>query len=218
QEPMTALNPLMRISEQIEESIRLNAAHDTPLLEVPQLLEEVGLELKHGDRFAHQLSGGQRQRVMIAMALASRPDLLIADEPTSALDLITQRKVLDLIAEICTRRQMALLFISHDLKAVGALCTRVAVMHDGRLVGTGPARATFEEPREPYTQRLVAASRFDVPRPQRPPIGTTLLDVDGIVRDYRQGGLLFRTAKPVRAVNDVHLSIASGECLALVGP
>ena len=218
QEPMTALNPLMRVNDQIEESIRINEAHGAPQLEVPHLLQEVGLELRHGDRFPHQLSGGQRQRVMIAMALASRPAILIADEPTSALDLITQRMVLDLIADICARRQMALLFISHDLKAVGALCTRVAVMHKGRLVETGSATATFSAPRQDYTRKLVAASRFDVRAPSRPPIGRTLLEVDGVTRDYRQGGAWFWADKPLRAVDEARFAIASAECLALVGP
>ncbi|MET3926576.1 ABC transporter ATP-binding protein [Devosia sp. 2618] len=218
QEPMTALNPLMRVTEQIEESIRLNTQHGATHIEVPNLLTEVGLEQKHGDRYPHQLSGGQRQRVMIAMALASRPDILIADEPTSALDLITQRRVLDLIAEICSRRQMALLFISHDLKAVGALCSRVAVMHKGRLVESGPVRTVFAAPTQPYTQKLVAASRFDVPTPARPPIGETLLEVDGISRDYHQGGTFLFRQKPIRAVDTARFSVASGECLALVGP
>nr|WP_295883527.1 ABC transporter ATP-binding protein [uncultured Devosia sp.] len=219
QEPMTALNPLMRVNDQIEEAIRLTEeGRGAPQIEVPFLLEEVGLELRHGDRFPHQLSGGQRQRVMIAMALASRPDILIADEPTSALDLITQRKVLDLIAAICTRRQMALLFISHDLKAVGALCTRVAVMHRGKMVETGKTTSVFSAPRQPYTQKLVAASRFDIRPLSRPPIGDTLLAVDGVTRDYRQGGMLFWADKPLRAVDNVHLSVARSECLALVGP
>jgi peptide/nickel transport system ATP-binding protein len=217
QEPMTALNPLMRVNDQIEESLRLNKAHGAPLLEGPQLLEEVGLELKHGDRFPHQLSGGQRQRVMIAMALASRPDILIADEPTSALDLITQRMVLDLIADICTRRHMALLFISHDLRAVNALCSRVAVMNGGRLIETGRAASVFAAPRESYTRKLVAASRFDVRPLSRPPIGGTLLEVDEVTRDYRQGMLLW-AEKPLRAVDTVSFSLASAECLALVGP
>jgi len=218
QEPMTALNPLMRVNDQIEEAIRLNSANGAAQIEVPYLLKEVGLELRHGDRFAHQLSGGQRQRVMIAMALASQPDILIADEPTSALDLITQRKVLDLIADICARRKMALLFISHDLKAVGGLCTRVAVMHKGRLVETGPASATFSAPRQAYTQKLVAASHFDVRPLSRPPIGATLLEVDGVSRDYRQGGMMFWADKPLRAVDTATFSVASAECLALVGP
>ncbi|MBU1334506.1 MAG: ABC transporter ATP-binding protein [Alphaproteobacteria bacterium] len=218
QEPMTALNPLMRVNDQIEEAIRLNIAHGAPQTKVGNLLEEVGLERRHGERFPHQLSGGQRQRVMTAMALASRPDLLIADEPTSALDLITQRKVLDLIADICARRQMTLLFISHDLKAVAALCTRVAVMHDGRLVETGDAMSVFSAPKQPYTQRLVAASRFDFPPLEHAPLGGNLLEVDGIVRDYRQSGGLFQRHKPLRAVDAARFAIASGECLALVGP
>jgi peptide/nickel transport system ATP-binding protein len=218
QEPMTALNPLMRVADQIEEAFRLNEAHGAPGIEVPNLLDEVGLELRHGDRFPHQLSGGQRQRVMIAMALASQPDILIADEPTSALDLITQRRVLELIAAICARRQMALLFISHDLKAVGTLCNRVAVMHKGRLVETGRAGSVFSAPRQAYTQKLVAASRFDVRPLSRPPIGDTLLEVDRVTRDYRQGGVLFWANRPLRAVDNVRFSIASAECLALVGP
>lgn len=218
QEPMTALNPLMRVDDQITEAVQLNAASGAAQTEIRQLLEEVGLEFEHGDRFPHQLSGGQRQRVMIAMALASQPDLLIADEPTSALDLITQRMVLDLIAEICARRHMALLFISHDLKAVAALCTRVAVMHDGQLVEGGPAQQVFSAPQQAYTQKLVAASRFDIMSSARPPLGATLLEVDGVSRDYRQGGIPFWADRPLRAVNDVRLSIASGECVALVGP
>jgi peptide/nickel transport system ATP-binding protein len=218
QEPMTALNPLMRVNDQIEESIRLNEAHGSPQLEVPHLLQEVGLEIVHGNRFPHQLSGGQRQRAMIAMALASRPDILIADEPTSALDLITQRTVLDLIADICARRQMALLFISHDLKAVGALCTRVAVMHKGRLVETGSTTSVFSAPKEEYTRRLIAASRLELRPPPRERSDSILLEVDGVTRDYRQGGAMFWAAKPLRAVDSVRLTVADGECLALVGP
>jgi len=218
QEPMTALNPLMRVNDQVEEAIRLNEVRGMTQMEVPYLLKEVGLEIKHGDRYPHQLSGGQRQRVMIAMALASRPDILIADEPTSALDLVTQRTVLDLIADICARRQMALLFISHDLKAVGALCSRVAVMYRGKVVETGRAASVFGAPQQPYTQKLVAASHFKQRPSPRPPVGEPLLTVDGVTRDYRQGGMLWWAEKPLRAVHDARFSIAAGECLALVGP
>jgi peptide/nickel transport system ATP-binding protein len=213
QEPMTALNPLMRVRDQIEEAIRLNGLTS----QVPDLLNEVGLELRHGDRFPHQLSGGQRQRVMIAMALASQPDILIADEPTSALDLITQRRVLDLIAEICERRHMALLFISHDLKAVAWLCSRVAVMHKGKLIETGPVQSVLGAPTQSYTRKLVAASRFDVRAPARPPIGETLLEVRGVSRQYRQGGWPLG-GKPFLAVDNVSLSVGTSECVALVGP
>jgi peptide/nickel transport system ATP-binding protein len=217
QEPMTALNPLMRIGSQIAEAIALNPGGMTDSA-VPQLLAEVGLTERQGERFAHQLSGGQRQRAMIAMALAGQPDILIADEPTSALDLVTQRRVLDLIAEICARRHMALLFISHDLKAVAALCSRVLVMHEGRVVESGPVEAVFGAPREAYTQRLVAASRLDLPALARAPIGQTLLQVGDVTRSYRQGGGLWWRRMPVRAVNGVSLSVGAGECLALVGP
>ncbi|HEV7293225.1 MAG TPA: ABC transporter ATP-binding protein [Devosia sp.] len=216
QEPMTALNPLLRIKDQIGEALALNAkAAD----QVPQLLEEVGLLAVHGERFPHQLSGGQRQRAMIAMALASEPDLLIADEPTSALDLITQRRVLDLIKEICTRRQMALIFISHDLKAVASLCDRVAVMHQGRIVETGRTEDIFVAPEQAYTKSLVAASRFSPARRRPAPSeGAPLLKVEDLTRDYRQGGLLPWRRTHLRAVEEVSFAIDMGECLALVGP
>ncbi|WDR02429.1 ATP-binding cassette domain-containing protein [Devosia algicola] len=188
QEPMTALNPLMPIGDQIGEAIRLGDTGGVEHIELPMLLKEVGLENRHGQRYAHQLSGGQRQRAMIAMALASQPDILIADEPTSALDLITQRLVLDLISELCTRRQMALLFISHDLKSVGALCSRVAVVHNGRFVEVGGTGKVFGAPQQDYTRRLVAAAEFKMKPVTRPPIGETLLEVRGLTRDYRQGG------------------------------
>ncbi|WP_193336837.1 dipeptide ABC transporter ATP-binding protein [Devosia beringensis] len=217
QEPMTALNPLMRIRAQIAEAIALNPGAITDS-DVPQLLAEVGLTERQGERFAHQLSGGQRQRAMIAMALAGQPDILIADEPTSALDLVTQRVVLDLIAAICARRQMALIFISHDLKAVAALCSRVAVLHEGRLVETGPVAAVFGAPREAYTQRLVAASRLALPVVARAALGETLLQVENVTRNYRQGGGLWWRHQQVRAVDGVSLSVSAGECLALVGP
>jgi peptide/nickel transport system ATP-binding protein len=217
QEPMTALNPLLRVHEQIEEVTRINRI-ENPHFDVLQLLEEVGLEPKHGKRYPHQLSGGQRQRVMIAMALASEPDLLIADEPTSALDLVTQRRILDLIGEICARRVMTLLFISHDLKAVAALCERVMVMHQGRMVELGPTGTVFSAPRAAYTEKLVKASRFELPATGRQASRTILLEVEGVSREYRQGGLLHWGAKPVRAVDKVSFSIHAGECLALVGP
>jgi peptide/nickel transport system ATP-binding protein len=217
QEPMTALNPLVRVREQIEEAIRLNRGDEAPL-HVSRLLKEVGLEPRHGRRYAHQLSGGQRQRVMIAMALASQPDLLIADEPTSALDLVTQRRILDLIAEICARRGMTLLFISHDLRAIAALCTRVMVMQKGRSVELGPTERVFSAPEAEYTGKLVSASRFDIPTDGPRVSGPVLLQVDGVSREFGRGGFLPWRGKPLRAVDDASFAIGTGECLALVGP
>lgn len=218
QEPMTALNPLMTIGEQIEEAIALSGMSEAPQLILPGLLQEVGLDMVHGARFPHQLSGGQRQRAMIAMALASRPEMMIADEPTSALDVITQRVVLDLLAEICARRKMTLLFISHDIRAVAALCTRVGVMRAGKLIEQGKLETVLAAPREDYTRRLLAASRMDRrPAPARA-TRDRLLRTVGLSRTYRQGGPWPWRSAPVHAVAGVSLAIDAGECVALVGP
>jgi peptide/nickel transport system ATP-binding protein len=217
QEPMTALNPLLRVGEQIEEAMRLAAASTAPLVELPALLEEVGLEPGHGSRFPHQLSGGQRQRVMIAMALASKPDLMIADEPTSALDVITQRTVLDLILEICQRRRMTLVFISHDIRAVASLCERIAVLHRGKLVETGPTREVLRAPQDDYTKRLVAATRIELRQRHNQAETKPILRVAGLTREFGRGWLHWGET-PLRAVNAVDFSILEGECLALVGP
>ena len=220
QEPMTALNPLMTIGEQIEEAINMAGIAEVMPLVLPDLLDEVGLAAGHVGRFPHQLSGGQRQRAMIAMALASQPELLIADEPTSALDTITQRAVLTLISDICKRRNMTLLFISHDIRSVAMLCDRVGVMRAGELVEQGDTDAVFGAPQAEYTRRLLAASRMQR-RDTHLKVdhdGGPLLRIENVSRVYRHAGLWPWRDAPVQAVDGVTLDIATGECVALVGP
>ena len=159
QEPMTALNPLMRVHDQIEESIRLNEAHGTPQIEVPYLLREVGLELKHGDRFPHQLSGGQRQRVAIARALMLEPKVLLLDEPTSALDVSVQAEILNLLKRLRREQGLTYLLVTHNLPVVSFLCDRLAVMRQGRIVEVADvALLKTGQLAEPYSRELLAAT------------------------------------------------------------
>lgn len=216
QEPMTALNPLMTIGDQIGEAMDLVGS--APPSGLPGLLEEVGLQPIHAARYPHQLSGGQRQRAMIAMALASQPDLMIADEPTSALDAITQRTVLELIAEICDRRQMTLMFISHDIRAVAALCATIAVLRGGELVEAGTTAEVLRSPTADYTKTLIAASRVERRTSEEATAGAPLLEVDGVSRDYAQGGFWLWRREPLRAVDEVSFALGTGESVALVGP
>jgi peptide/nickel transport system ATP-binding protein len=161
QEPMTALNPVHRIGDQIGESLRLHKGLDGAAAhaEALRLLDRVQLPNARQRLAAwpHQLSGGQRQRVVIAIALACGPDLLIADEPTTALDATVQREVLDLLDELRRDSGMALLLISHNLDVMAARVQRLAVMYGGLIVESGPTRALFETPAHPYTRGLLAA-------------------------------------------------------------
>jgi oligopeptide/dipeptide ABC transporter ATP-binding protein len=163
QEPMTSLNPVMRIGGQIEEAIR---AHQ-PKLESKEVkrkaidalrLAAVPEPESRAEQFPHQLSGGLRQRAMIAMALAAGPRLLIADEPTTALDVTVQKQVLDLLDRLRRELNLGLLFITHDLGVVAQVAERVAVMYAGRIIEEGPARNVLAKPLHPYTQGLLRAS------------------------------------------------------------
>ncbi len=171
QEPMTALDPLMRIGQQVAEVVKRRALRDAKPLgkteiseRVMALLERVALPEAHriARAFPHEISGGQRQRAAIAMALACRPKLLIADEPTTALDVTTQMEILQLLEGLVRDEAMGLLFISHDLPVVASVTTRALVMRHGTLIEEGPVSTLFSQPSHPYTADLVAAARaFD---------------------------------------------------------
>ncbi|MFG1913112.1 ABC transporter ATP-binding protein [Kribbella sp. NPDC048928] len=163
QEPMTALNPTMRIGDQIAESMLIHKTHTKPAVRTAaaSLLERVQLPPETLRAYPHQLSGGQRQRVVLALALANDPALLICDEPTTALDVTVQALVLDLIVRGVLDRSSALLFITHDLAVVATVCERVLVMYGGRVVEAGPVAEVFTRPRHRYTEGLLAASDLD---------------------------------------------------------
>mgnify|MGYP002714090419 FL=1 len=150
QEPMSALDPLMRVGKQLAQAGVRDAA---------TALEEVDLDADSASRFPHQLSGGQRQRVLIAMAMAGHPDLLICDEPTTALDATTQDGVLSVIERVTKARGTALVFITHDLGVIRRMCPNVLVMHQGAVVESGPTERVLTQPEHPYTRTLIASSR-----------------------------------------------------------
>jgi oligopeptide/dipeptide ABC transporter ATP-binding protein len=161
QEPMTSLNPVFTVGNQIAEAVRLHrrVSKREAMDRAIEMLRLVGIpapETRVSD-YPHQLSGGQRQRVMIAMALSCDPQLVIADEPTTALDVTIQAQILDLLVELRERLGMALLLITHDLGVVAQVCDRVAVMYAGRIVEQAPVRQIFEDPRHPYTKGLLRA-------------------------------------------------------------
>ena len=228
QEPMTALNPVKTIGEQIAEGLVLHMrmTRATAMERVRVLLDRVGLARARvtPERFPHQLSGGQRQRVVIAMAIACQPDLLIADEPTTALDVTIQAQILALVREIVEAEKMGCLLISHDLAVVAEMADRVAIMKDGEIVESGPTAALFANLTHPYSKALMAASNH-VPKRAKGPAHSPanhgmqpILSVRELVRAYPQPrASLFRKSPPVVAVNRVSFDIRPGQSIGLVG-
>ncbi len=221
QEPMTSLNPLHTIDKQLGESLALHqgVTGDKARARVLELLQKVGLRdaEQRLSSYPHQLSGGQRQRVMIAMALANKPDILIADEPTTALDVTIQAQILELLAELKASEGMGLLFITHDLSVVRRIADKVCVMKDGEIVEAGPVSEIFDNPQHPYTQLLLSAQPSGVPEPVDDSAAEMVSTENLRVWFPIQQGLLKRTVGHVKAVNDSSLSVRAGETLGIVG-
>jgi len=224
QEPMTALNPVKTIGEQVAEGIRWHTKASRANAEgrARKMLDRVGLPEAQFplSRYPHELSGGQRQRVVIAIACALKPKLLIADEPTTALDVVLQAQILDLLRDLVAENRMGLLLISHDLAVVTEMADRITILRRGEVMEAGDTARTLSEQTHPYTRQLAQAS-MHVPARARPHnAGSTapLLEVEGVTRDYpgRRTSLLRRTA-PIRAVDDVSLSVTPAQSVALVG-
>lgn len=222
QEPLSALNPLMTVGEQISEVMRVHNAYPGAerMRRTLELLDFVGLPdpatLYHVYPF--RLSGGQRQRVMIAMALALEPALLIADEPTTALDVTTQAQILALIARIQKEKGMGVMFVTHDFGVVAEIAHRVAVMEKGILVEQGPADEVLNRPRHPYTQRLIAA----VPHrrgEERVATGddAPVLEVKDLKKTYVIGHGWLGGKREIHAVDGVSFTVRRGETLGIVG-
>ena len=221
QEPMTALNPLMRIGDQIAEVFEAHKRH-TPSerkARALDLVREVGLPdpEKIIRAYPFQLSGGQRQRAMIAMSLALEPELLIADEPTTALDVTTQAQILKLILDLRERHGMAVMFITHDFGVVAEIADRVIVMRHGEIVERGTATEVLENPQHDYTKRLLEAIPTGMVPQSVAVEKAPALEVRHLKKTYYTGGGLFRARRDVRAIDDVSLTIAKGEVLGLVG-
>jgi len=222
QEPMTALDPLKTIGDQVAETIWTHHAmgRRDALAEADRVLDRAGLprDLYPRDRFPHELSGGQRQRVVIASAIALKPKLLIADEPTTALDVTTQARILELLKRLVDEDGMGLIFITHDLAVVAGLADNVAVMRHGEIVEAGATTSVFRTLAHPYTRQLFAASSHVPKRDPSLPGGTPVLTVDDVSRDYRlPSRRLFAPAGVFRAVDGVSFRIERGENVGLVG-
>ncbi|CEJ13293.1 Glutathione import ATP-binding protein GsiA [bacterium YEK0313] len=220
QEPMTALNPIMPVGRQIAEVMEAHNVGNpaTRRARALELLANVGIPdpARTIDTYPFRLSGGQRQRVMIAMALALEPAVLIADEPTTALDVTTQAQILRLIRDLQATKGTGVLFITHDFGVVADIADRVAVMSKGRIVEIGSRDEVLNQPRHPYTQRLIAAVPHFSARARQAVAAPPLLAIKDVSKVFHRGGFLVRRSE-VKAVNDASLVVARGETVGLVG-
>jgi microcin C transport system ATP-binding protein len=221
QEPMTSLNPLHTVRKQVGEIMKLHHGLDdaTARERVLELLRKVGLAEpeKRLNAYPHQLSGGQRQRVMIAMALANKPDLLIADEPTTALDVTIQAQILDLLKSLQQESGMAMLLITHDLGVVRHMADRVYVMNAGAIVEEGKTADVFQRPQHSYTRHLMLAEPKGRP-PEARPGSPIVLEADDIKVWFPiRKGMFRRTVDHIKAVDGLSLKLRAGETLAVVG-
>ncbi|RWM03664.1 MAG: ABC transporter ATP-binding protein [Mesorhizobium sp.] len=221
QEPMTSLNPLHTVEQQIVEVLQLHQGlRDAPArARTLELLNEVGIREpeKRLDAYPHQLSGGQRQRVMIAMALANEPELLIADEPTTALDVTVQAQILQLLAELKSRKGMSMLFITHDLGIVRKIADRVCVMTKGKIVETGPTKEIFANPQHLYTKHLLAAEPKGKPPAADPGAKAVMTGKDMKVWFPIKRGFFRKTVDHVKAVDGIDVTVRAGQTLGVVG-
>ena len=221
QEPMTALNPVMKVGDQIAEMLEIHTdmSASARAARVLDVMRDVNLpdaeQMMHS--YPHQLSGGQRQRIMIAMALALEPGLLIADEPTTALDVTTQAQILELIKDIQASHGTGVMFITHDFGVVAEIADRVIVMQHGRVVEQGAAKQILTKPTHAYTRMLMASVPSLTP-PKRKPVKDSelALETHSLDKTYDSTGWL-RTGRIVKAAQQVDLHVHRGETLGVVG-
>lgn len=224
QEAMVAFNPVFTIEDQIEEVLKKHFRQRKKKrhAEVLRLLSEVGLRNPEqiAAAYPHQLSGGQRQRAMIAMALAGRPDILVADEPTTAVDVTIQAQILKLLKELQQKYQMSILFITHDLGVVAEIADRVLVLYQGQIVEAANKKNFFAAPQHDYSKKLFAAlpeNQTQLDRVQTPEAKNLLMVKDLQVYFPIKKGLLKRTVGYIKAVDDINFNLAARQTVALIG-
>jgi len=228
QEPMTSLNPVLNIGEQIVEAIQLHHPETTEgaaKAQAIEAMEQVQIKNAAGrfNDFPHQLSGGQRQRIMIAMALACKPDLLIADEPTTALDVTVQAEILTLMKDLQKTIGMSILFITHDFGVVAQMAHKVGVMKQGKIIEQGEMRDVLMNPQHEYTQKLLASVPENLEKPAKyAPKATDADDVIFEIKDLKvwfpiRTGVFRKVSDHIKAVDGVDLNIKRGTILSLVG-